>query len=75
LLQSLRKDAGLRQVDLAARLGRSQSYVTKYESGERRLDLFELDEVCQALGLALADLVERYQPGGTGPSSSASRRN
>jgi transcriptional regulator with XRE-family HTH domain len=39
LLRRIRLDAGLRQVDLAERLGQPQSFVSKYELGERRLDL------------------------------------
>jgi transcriptional regulator with XRE-family HTH domain len=65
LLQGLRREAGLRQVELAERLGRSQSYVTKYETGERRLDLVELEQVCRALGADLVQCVRRFTaPGG-----------
>lgn len=39
---SSRKDAGLTQVEVARRLGRTQSFVTKAERGERRLDVVEL---------------------------------
>lgn len=60
MLAEARKAAGLRQVDVAARLARSQSYVTKYEAGERRLDLFELRQVCEALGLPLREVVSRF---------------
>jgi transcriptional regulator with XRE-family HTH domain len=62
MLRQAREDAGLRQVDLAARLKRSQSYVTKYEAGERRLDLYELGAVCGALGVSLIEFVGRYRP-------------
>lgn len=41
-LRQARKDAGLTQVEVARRLGRSQSFVTKAETGERRLDVVEL---------------------------------
>jgi transcriptional regulator with XRE-family HTH domain len=41
-LRQARRDAGLTQVDVAGRLGRSQSFVTKVETGERRLDVVEL---------------------------------
>lgn len=60
ILRSLREEAQLRQVDVAGRLGRSQSYVAKYESGERRLDLFELREACTAIGVSLAEVVARF---------------
>jgi transcriptional regulator with XRE-family HTH domain len=46
-----RKSAGLTQVGLADRLGRPQSFVSKYERGERRLDVIEFCEVCRALGV------------------------
>ena len=47
----------MRQVDLALRLNQPQSYVSKYESGERRLDILELRQVCQAVGIGLSDFV------------------
>jgi transcriptional regulator with XRE-family HTH domain len=53
LLKSLRLDAGLRQADLAERLGQPQSFVSKFESGERRLDILELRHVCKAIGVSL----------------------
>ena len=49
LLTKYRKDKLITQVDLAERLGKPQSYVSKYESGERRLDVIEFIEVCEAL--------------------------
>lgn len=51
LLVSERERSGLTQVDVAARLGRPQSYVSKYERGERRLDIVELIDVAHALGV------------------------
>jgi transcriptional regulator with XRE-family HTH domain len=63
LLRQLREDAGLRQVDLAERLGKPQSYVSKYETGERRLDLLELRDVCRAAGVSLIEFVRRFDPG------------
>lgn len=41
-LRQARKDAGLTQEEVGRRLGRSQSFVTKAETGERRLDVVEL---------------------------------
>lgn len=43
-LRQARLDAGLTQADVAQRLGRSQSYVSKCESGDRRVDFIELLE-------------------------------
>lgn len=61
LLRSIRHEANLRQSDLAERLGRPQSFVSKYESGERRLDLVELRQACQALGISLEEFVQRFE--------------
>jgi transcriptional regulator with XRE-family HTH domain len=61
LLRQLRIDAEVRQVDLAKRLRRPQSFVSKYEIGERRLDLIELREVCAALGVPLAEFVRQFE--------------
>ena len=61
LLRDIRSKAKLRQEDVAAKLSRPQSFVSKYESGERRLDILELREVCQALGITLAKFVSRLE--------------
>ena len=46
-----RKAKNLTQVDLADSLKRPQSFVSKYERGERRLDVVEFFEVARALGI------------------------
>jgi transcriptional regulator with XRE-family HTH domain len=61
LLREIRQERGLRQEDVAAALRVPQSVVSKYESGERRLDLLELDDVCRATGITLVDFVKRYE--------------
>lgn len=61
LLRQLRLGAGLRQSDLAEKLGQHQSFVSKYESGERRLDLLEVRLVCQAVGVTLREFVDRFE--------------
>ena len=61
LLREIRRDAGLSQEDLAQRLGVPQSVVSKFESGERRLDLLELQEVCAAIGISVSTFVRRYE--------------
>lgn len=61
LLIEARQDAGLTQVDLAAKLDRPQSFVSKYERGERRLDIVEFLEVADALGLDSAEFIEKLK--------------
>lgn len=49
LLISARETAGLTQQQLAARLDKPQSFVAKYEGGERRVDLIEFIAIARAL--------------------------
>lgn len=51
LLIAERLRVGLTQIDVANRLRKPQSYVSKYERGERRLDIVEFFDVAQALGI------------------------
>lgn len=60
LLQEKRLAAGLRQQDLAERLREPQSYVSKVESGGRRVDLVQLHRYCNALGVSLKSFVGEY---------------
>jgi transcriptional regulator with XRE-family HTH domain len=57
VLRDARLSSGLTQLELAARLGVPQSFVSKYESGERRLDVLELRQVACALNCSVADLL------------------
>ena len=50
-LISARKKAGLAQQALAGRLGRHQSFVAKYEGGERRIEAVEFVQICRAIGV------------------------
>jgi transcriptional regulator with XRE-family HTH domain len=58
---SARRDAGLTQVALAKKLGRPQSFVSKLERGERRLDVIEFLEVARALSLDAARIVSELE--------------
>ena len=60
LLRQVRLEANLTQSQLAGKIRQTQSYVSKYESGEQRLDLIELHAVCEAVGMPLIDFVGRY---------------
>jgi len=60
-IRQLRSAVGLSQDDLARRLDEPQSFVSKYESGERRLDIIELRQICAALGVSLVDFVARLE--------------
>ena len=46
-LRDARLQAGLTQVQVATKLGRPQSFVSKCESGERRIDVIELEEIAE----------------------------
>lgn len=51
----------LTQADLAKKLKQPQSFVSKYESGERRLDILELRSICTVLEISLADFVKKLE--------------
>jgi len=59
LLRGVRVEAGLTQSELASRLGTDQTFISKYESGERRLDILELREVCQVIGIDFVAFIRR----------------
>ncbi len=59
-LKDLRQQKGFTQAQLAKRLALPQSYVSKYETGERRLDFVETVSVCEALGISLDDFVKAF---------------
>jgi len=58
LLVQARKDAGVTQVELGKRLGQRQTFVSKFELGERRLDAAEFVTVCKAIGVDPRRLIE-----------------
>lgn len=61
LVREFRERAGLTQVQLAERLGETQSFVSKSERGERRLDLVQLRVFCEACEVPLADFVAEFE--------------
>lgn len=59
-IASARKAAGVTQLELATRLGKPQSFVSKVERGERRLDVIEFCQVAEALGCDPARLLQEF---------------
>ena len=66
LLRKMRGEAGLSQVALAKRINRPQSFVSKYESGARRLDIVEVFEICAACGITLTSFSGRLERAAAG---------
>ncbi len=60
LLKETRLAKNLTQADVATKLGLPQSYVSKYESGERRLDFVETVLVCESLGMSIEVFAAAY---------------
>ncbi len=58
LLIAARKAAGLHQTDVAKKLGVHQSFISKVESGERRLDVVELLRIAEILKADPLDLIQ-----------------
>ena len=61
LLRELRTEDGLTQADFTARIQKDQTFVSKYESGERRLDVLEVREICIAVGVSLTRFARRLE--------------
>lgn len=61
LLVAAREKSGLTQVQIAEKFGKPQSFISKYERGERRLDFTEFIELADMLEIDIADFVSRYQ--------------
>jgi transcriptional regulator with XRE-family HTH domain len=61
LLKEIRQDKGILQIDLAKNLNVPQSFISKYESGNRRLDILELRQVCQAVGISLEEFIQKLE--------------
>ncbi len=57
-LRATRKHLHLSQAALAAKLGKRQQFVSKYESGERHLDFIEVVDVARILGLTVQALLQ-----------------
>jgi transcriptional regulator with XRE-family HTH domain len=61
LLKDMRISAGRRQSEVAKGLGVPQSFVSKYEAGERRLDVSEVRALCVLFGGSLSRFASLYE--------------
>lgn len=61
LLKEIRQKHGITQVELADKLGVPQSFVSKYESGERQLDILELRQICQFIGISFDNFIRQLE--------------
>jgi transcriptional regulator with XRE-family HTH domain len=57
LLAAARKSVGLTQQELADQIGENQNFISKYECGERRLDMLEIAAISRPIGFDMADAV------------------
>lgn len=62
LLINARTSASLTQAEVSLKLNRPQSFVAKYEGGERRLDVVEFMQICMALNIDAQAIVADLQP-------------
>ena len=69
-LKNARIAAGLTQIEAAARLGRPQSFISKCESGERRIDVAEFLVFCRAFGIDPCEVIRAVE---AKPASSKKR--
>lgn len=60
VLKAARRRVGMSQAELAERLGNTQTFVSKCERGERRIDAVELVEFAEALGVPPLELLKSY---------------
>jgi transcriptional regulator with XRE-family HTH domain len=61
ILKAMRVKAGFTQADLSKKLLKPQSYVSKYESGERSLDILEIQDICLAMGCSLSFFAKKLE--------------
>lgn len=61
LLRKERHNAGLSQSELGKKINAPQSFISKYELGERILNLYELKQICEALDIKLLSFIKRLE--------------
>jgi transcriptional regulator with XRE-family HTH domain len=61
ILRETRRGANVTQIELARRLGLTQSSVSKFERGEARIDIVQLRRICHCLGTSLMVFVQHLE--------------
>ena len=61
LLVSARERSGFTQAQIATKLGKPQSFISKYERGERRLDFSEFIELADIIGVDVVEFIDNYR--------------
>jgi len=59
-IKEIRTNTDLKQVQLAKKLKKPQSFVSKYETGERKLDFVEVLEICKVCGVSIKEFEKIY---------------
>lgn len=74
MLVAVRKDAGIKQQPLAKKLGKPQSFIAKYEGGERRIDVVEFIAIARALDADPIKLFRDFIAAGKGLPKGPAKR-
>ena len=61
VVRELRRQANFTQDQLARSMGVKQAFISKYETGERRLDFLDLIAICDALGVSIVTFAEKFE--------------
>lgn len=60
-LKAFRIQSKMTQQELACNLSCSQAYISKYEQGQKRLDIIEIRDICICLGVSLPEFVDEFE--------------
>jgi len=61
VMRELRKQCNLTQDQLAKSMGVKQAFISKYETGERRLDFLDLVAICDVIGISIVKFAEMFE--------------
>lgn len=61
MLRELREQKQLTQKGLADKIGSDQTFISKIEIGERRVDIIELKYICEALDIELVEFIRQVE--------------